>query len=306
MEFLAVLRVFLTYFWRTWILWGCRGLEEEKGNILFVFVLTFLCVLGALSFCRRAKVTSGLCAPHWKIVRVSTCKRVGNNLANNSSPECTTTSQWTAITSDLCFPDEVAGDFPQREAHLTIFIDEGIATASVSYGNNIAQTLSFFFSEEIAGSQHIFSLHYCLRMRLVASPCEFSDRTILLLLSIALCFCSCIARCRAMPPQGPPSWFIARLCWKHAVSIAALATISFLSRYRGIAAILLQIAIWNATTLRIFEAIFVGVSRGNTIRGNRTERFWEGNLPLRGSLRGSLRGRVFRGFQRFSEVFRGF
>ena len=35
----------------------------------------------------------------------------------------------------------------------------------------------------------------------------------------------------------------------------------------------------------------------------------EGNLPLRGSLRGSLRGRVsevFRGFQRFSELFRGF
>ena len=50
-----------------------------------------------------------------------------------------------------------------------------------------------------------------------------------------------------------------------------------------------------------------GVSRGNTIRGNRTERFWEGNLPLRGSLRGSLRGRVsevLRGFQRFSEVLR--
>ena len=54
---------------------------------------------------------------------------------------------------------------------------------------------------------------------------------------------------------------------------------------------------------------FVGVSRGNTIRGNRTERFWEGNLPLRGSLRGSLRGRVsevFRGFERFSEGLRGF
>ena len=56
--------------------------------------------------------------------------------------------------------------------------------------------------------------------------------------------------------------------------------------------------------------------RGNRNRGNRPERFWEGNLPLRGSLRGSLRGRVsevFRGFQRFfrafqsfSEVFRGF
>ena len=64
----------------------------------------------------------------------------------------------------------------------------------------------------------------------------------------------------------------------------------------------------------------MGVSTGNTIGGNRTERFWEGNLPLRGSLRGSLRGRVsevfrgfqrgfervFRGFQRFWEVFRGF
>ena len=42
---------------------------------------------------------------------------------------------------------------------------------------------------------------------------------------------------------------------------------------------------------------FGKVSRGNTIRGNRTERFLRGeNLPLRGSLRGSLRGRV-------SEVF---
>ena len=53
----------------------------------------------------------------------------------------------------------------------------------------------------------------------------------------------------------------------------------------------------------------VGVSRGNRIRGNKTERFWEGNLPLRGSLRGSLRGRVsevFRGFERFSEGLRGF
>ena len=68
---------------------------------------------------------------------------------------------------------------------------------------------------------------------------------------------------------------------------------------------------------------FGRVLRGNTIRGNRPERFWEGNLPLRGSLRGPLRGplrgmvselfrafqsflEVFRGFQRFSEVFRGF
>ena len=51
-----------------------------------------------------------------------------------------------------------------------------------------------------------------------------------------------------------------------------------------------------------------GVLRGNTIRGNRPERFWEGNLPLRGSLRGPLRGMVselFRAFQRFLEVFRG-
>ena len=61
---------------------------------------------------------------------------------------------------------------------------------------------------------------------------------------------------------------------------------------------------------------FGGVLRGNTIRGNRPERFWEGNLPLRGSLRGPLRGdgfrafqslsELFRAFQRFSEVFRGF
>ena len=58
-----------------------------------------------------------------------------------------------------------------------------------------------------------------------------------------------------------------------------------------------------------FLLIFGGVLRGNTIRGNRPERFSEGNLPLRGSLRGPLRGMVselFRAFQRFSEVFRGF
>ena len=42
--------------------------------------------------------------------------------------------------------------------------------------------------------------------------------------------------------------------------------------------------------------------RGNRNRGNRPERFWEGNLPLRGS----LRGRVFRNFQRFLEVFQMF
>ena len=41
--------------------------------------------------------------------------------------------------------------------------------------------------------------------------------------------------------------------------------------------------------------------RGNRNRGNRPERFWEGNLPLRGS----LRGRAFRALQRFSEAFRG-
>ena len=54
--------------------------------------------------------------------------------------------------------------------------------------------------------------------------------------------------------------------------------------------------------------LVVGVSRGNTIRGNRsyrTERFWEGNLPLRGSERISER-EGYRGFQRFSEVFGGF
>ena len=35
--------------------------------------------------------------------------------------------------------------------------------------------------------------------------------------------------------------------------------------------------------------IFGESSRGNTIRGNRTESLWEGNLPLRGSLRGPLK-----------------
>ena len=43
--------------------------------------------------------------------------------------------------------------------------------------------------------------------------------------------------------------------------------------------------------------------KGQQNRANRTQSFWEGNLPVRGSLRGPLRGRVLRGF---SEVFRGF
>ena len=42
--------------------------------------------------------------------------------------------------------------------------------------------------------------------------------------------------------------------------------------------------------------------KGQVNRGNRTESLCERNLPLRGS----LRGRVFRGFQRVSEVFRDF
>ena len=51
--------------------------------------------------------------------------------------------------------------------------------------------------------------------------------------------------------------------------------------------------------------------RGNTIRGNRPKRFSEGNLPLRGSLRGRFSEdfrflEVLRGFQRFWEVFSGF
>ena len=47
--------------------------------------------------------------------------------------------------------------------------------------------------------------------------------------------------------------------------------------------------------------------KGQHDRGNRTESLWEGNLPLRGSLRGSLRGRGFSEiFHRFSEVLRDF
>ena len=42
--------------------------------------------------------------------------------------------------------------------------------------------------------------------------------------------------------------------------------------------------------------------KGQHDRGNRTESLSEGILPLRGS----LRGRVFRGVQRILEVFRGF
>ena len=37
----------------------------------------------------------------------------------------------------------------------------------------------------------------------------------------------------AIPPQGPLSWGIARLCRKHVASIAAQAAVSFLSCYRG-------------------------------------------------------------------------
>ena len=71
----------------------------------------------------------------------------------------------------------------------------------------------------------------------------------------------------------------------------------------------------NCSWLQVRETdhILGGVLRGNTIRGKRA---WEGNLPLRGSLRGPLRGMVselFRAFQRllevfqsFSEIFRGF
>ena len=44
--------------------------------------------------------------------------------------------------------------------------------------------------------------------------------------------------------------------------------------------------------------------KGTHDRGNRTESLWEGNLPLRGSLRGRV-SKAFRGFQRFSEVLRG-
>ena len=66
--------------------------------------------------------------------------------------------------------------------------------------------------------------------------------------------------------------------------------------------------VWGGEVLSALKFV-VGVSRGNTIRGNRTERLREGNLPLTASLRGSLRGRVsevFRGFERFSEGLRGF
>ena len=38
---------------------------------------------------------------------------------------------------------------------------------------------------------------------------------------------------RYTPPRAPLSWGIARLCWKHAASIAAQAAMSLLSRYRG-------------------------------------------------------------------------
>ena len=53
------------------------------------------------------------------------------------------------------------------------------------------------------------------------------------------------------------------------------------------------------------EKTIGGVLRGNTIRGNRPERFWEGSASERVSERTSERY-GFRAFQRFSEVFRDF
>ena len=68
-----------------------------------------------------------------------------------------------------------------------------------------------------------------------------------------------------------------------------------------------SLAIPHCTSLAAISCVSVVLlvgesSRGNTIRGNRTESLREANLPLRGS----LRGRVFRGFQSFLEVFRDF
>ena len=54
-----------------------------------------------------------------------------------------------------------------------------------------------------------------------------------------------------------------------------------------------------------YKGWFVGVSRGNTIRGNRTEVLRGKSASERVSERISER-EGFRGFQRFSEVFRGF
>ena len=62
----------------------------------------------------------------------------------------------------------------------------------------------------------------------------------------------------------------------------------------------MAVSVVTATPLKLGEN-----SRGNTIRGNRTESLWEGNLPLRGSLsQRFLEGfRRFRGFQRFVRGF---
>ena len=47
---------------------------------------------------------------------------------------------------------------------------------------------------------------------------------------------------------------------------------------------------WSATYIIFFWGPKWGISSGgNTIRGNKTESLWEGNLPLRGSLRGPLK-----------------
>ena len=52
--------------------------------------------------------------------------------------------------------------------------------------------------------------------------------------SVALSFCSCIARYHALSPKAPPKLgYPAILCWKHAASIATQAVVSrFTSRLR--------------------------------------------------------------------------
>ena len=79
--------------------------------------------------------------------------------------------------------------------------------------------------------------------RLSGTPVRVFQLRYTIAIVYRLMFFMCRKISRLNPPKAPLSWGIAELCWNHAASIAAQAAVSRLSRYRGIAAILLQIAV---------------------------------------------------------------
>ena len=144
-------------------------------------------------------------------------------------------------------------------------------------------TISDFSSRTWRNLPPIWVIHMAIRRPAHNTPIHMDFFHGVLLKRLRKAPGPCGSACRAAP-CGSPMWGanFAMSCWK---------------------------SHWNN-----FSAINYGQNwfplgerlRGNRTRGNRPERFWEGNLPPRGSLRGPLLSEVFRGFQRFSEVFRGF